>query len=96
MANGDRQRSGGSTVGTAILALHSRSLQTLGPPCETSKMKTTSRRDFISATSRAALAAAGGATVARPLPDSFKAVRYYGYHAMQTRTSFGNIRVTGE
>jgi len=35
-------------------------------------------------------------TVTRPLPKHFRAVRYYGYHAMQTTTSFSEIKVSGE
>jgi len=39
---------------------------------------------------------AAGATASRALPQSLRAVRYYGYHAMQTKTSFGEVRVTGQ
>ncbi len=40
--------------------------------------------------------AVAGVTVKKPLPASLKAIRYVGYHAMQTRTAFGPIRMTGE
>ena len=39
---------------------------------------------------------AAGVTISQPLPKALKAIRYYGYHAMQTRTSFSEIKVTGE
>jgi len=39
---------------------------------------------------------AAGVTVSQPLPKALKAIRYYGYHAMQTKTSFSKIQVTGE
>ena len=39
---------------------------------------------------------AAGITLTKPLPSSLKAIRYYGYHAIQTKTSFSEINVTGE
>ena len=41
-------------------------------------------------------ASAAGAKVSLALPPGLKAVRYFGYHAMQTKTSFSEIKVTGE
>ena len=39
---------------------------------------------------------AAGVEIKKPLPKSVNAVRYVGYHAMQTRTSCGEISMNGE
>ena len=39
---------------------------------------------------------AAGVEIRKPLPKSVRAVRYVGYHAMQTRTSFSEITMSGE
>ena len=39
---------------------------------------------------------AAGVTLSKTLPPTLKAIRYYGYHTMQTKTSFSTIQATGE
>ncbi|MFW6164218.1 MAG: sulfatase/phosphatase domain-containing protein, partial [Planctomycetota bacterium] len=65
-------------------------------PAQFDRQRTFEVRVTVDLVERDITLQAAGVTVKRPLPASLKAVRYYGYHAMQTTTSFSELQVKGE
>ena len=68
----------------------------LDKPAQFDRQATVDVKVTVDIQKRTVVLDAGGVSVSRPLPKAIQAIRYYGYHAMQTRTAFGPIRVTGE
>jgi arylsulfatase A-like enzyme len=65
-------------------------------PAQFDRQKTFDLKVTVDLQKRTVTASAAGVTVSKPLPKDLKAVRYVGYHAMQTKTAFGPIQVSGE